>query len=290
MHSGYLAVGKNIFSGEEVCEHLQKLIADPIFLSARVLSRFLSFIVEETLEGRSEQLKEYSIGISVLNRGRYFNPQTDGIVRVHAARLRRSLTKYYEGAGETEMIRIIVPKGSYIPGFYERDSMEAISNRLDISCLYNRPAENLYQDLKIGVIPFKYFSQSETDRPNATGFTLRLTNELTGIKCLSVIAIYSLGLYSAESLCLKEVFAKTGAQYLLIGDLQYYADRIRVIIQLIDNLSLELVWYQEYDRVVGESNLLEMQDEIVKSVIADVEKFWGTGSISKSKISALTVA
>lgn len=290
MVSGHLVAGKNIFSKDEVCKHLQKLIADPIFLSARVLSRFLSFIVEETLEGRSEQLKEYSIGISVLYRGRHFNPQIDGIVRVHAARLRRSLAKYYEGAGKTDMIRIIVPKGSYIPGFYERDLVTAFNNRSDNSVWTNRPSINLYQGLKIAVIPFKYFSQSETDRPNAIGFTLNLTNQLIGIKSLSVIAIYSLGLFNPESLCLKDVYAKTGAQYSLIGDLQYYADQIRVILQLIDNLSLELVWYQQYDRAVSESNLLEIQDEIVKSVIADIEMFWGIGTISKSKISALTVA
>ena len=48
---------------------------------------------------------------------------------------------------------------------------------------------------------------------------------------------------------------------------------LRVIVQLIDNLSLELVWYQQYDRVVNENNLLETQDEIEKSAIADVEMF-----------------
>ena len=52
---------------------------------------FLSFIVEETLAGRSSQLKGYTIAVAVYGRPERFDPQVDPIVRVEAGRLRRAL-------------------------------------------------------------------------------------------------------------------------------------------------------------------------------------------------------
>ena len=57
------------FTEEELVKHLNKVIADPIFTVSNILIRFLSFVVKETLAGRSNQLKEYSIGLGVLKRG-----------------------------------------------------------------------------------------------------------------------------------------------------------------------------------------------------------------------------
>ncbi len=94
--------GNCIFSADSVNDHLQKLIADPLFSLSDILKRFLVFIVEETLEGRSDQLKEYTIGVKVLHKPANFNPQMDAIVRIHACRLRRALNRYYEGAGNRD--------------------------------------------------------------------------------------------------------------------------------------------------------------------------------------------
>ena len=82
---------------KEIINHqLQKIISDPIFAVSNILRRFLSFIVEETLAGHSNQLKEYTIGVKVLNKPTDFQPQKDAIVRIHAGRLRRALSHYYK--------------------------------------------------------------------------------------------------------------------------------------------------------------------------------------------------
>jgi len=107
------------FSKDEIRQQLKKIFSDPIFSVSDILKRFLSFISEETLDGRSNQIKEYTIGLKVLNKTFGFNPKEDAIVRIHAGRLRRALANYYRTVGASDPIYISMPKGSYVPYFNE---------------------------------------------------------------------------------------------------------------------------------------------------------------------------
>jgi adenylate cyclase len=73
----------------------------------------LRHIVGETLDGRGDRLKEYSIAVDVFGRASSFDPRTDSIVRVQASRLRTQLAEYYAGEGAVETLRIEVPAGGY---------------------------------------------------------------------------------------------------------------------------------------------------------------------------------
>ncbi len=77
--------------------------------------RFLEYIVEETIRGRSDRIKAYSIATSVFGRSEDFDPQQDAIVRIEAGRMRRSLQHYYLTAGLNDPITISIPVGSYVP-------------------------------------------------------------------------------------------------------------------------------------------------------------------------------
>ena len=91
------------FSKDQIYQQLQTIFADPTFAVSDILKRFLSFITEETLEGRSNQIKEYTIAVKVLHKPFGFNPKEDAIVRIHAGRLRRALRQYYKGNGANEV-------------------------------------------------------------------------------------------------------------------------------------------------------------------------------------------
>ena len=84
------------------------------------MTRFLRFIVEETLAHRADQLSEYAIGVEAYDRGESFEPSTDSIVRVDARRLRAKLREYYDTAGLSDPLLIEVPKGTYSPVFVNR--------------------------------------------------------------------------------------------------------------------------------------------------------------------------
>ena len=67
---------------------LEKILASEAFARADRMSRFLRFIVQETLKGRGAQLKEYLIGVEVFDRESSYDPRTDPVVRGEARRLR----------------------------------------------------------------------------------------------------------------------------------------------------------------------------------------------------------
>jgi len=101
----------------EIRAYLAALLAQKEFNTSDRNRRFLSYIIEETLEGRAERIKAYNIALAALDRSDDFDPLTDPIVRIEASRLRRALEHYYLTVGKSDSIRIGIPKGSYVPTF-----------------------------------------------------------------------------------------------------------------------------------------------------------------------------
>ena len=104
-----------------VREALERILASPGFDASARNRRFLEYIVEETLAGRADRLKGLTIAIDVFGRDATIDPQHDPVVRIEAAKLRRSLERYYLTAGQEDPIRIDIPKGTYVPTFEERE-------------------------------------------------------------------------------------------------------------------------------------------------------------------------
>jgi adenylate cyclase len=94
---------------------LQRILDSPAFEASERRRRFLRHIVEESLAGRADRLKGYSIATAIFERDASFDPQTDPVVRLEARRLRRALEHYYLTAGRNDPIRIEIPKGGYAP-------------------------------------------------------------------------------------------------------------------------------------------------------------------------------
>src|SRR5579864_8196955 len=103
--------------GDSIRVQLEKILASPRFAHSGRLKRFLRFSVEETLAGRAENLKEYTLALEVFDKATSHDPGADPIVRVEARRLRARLKEYYDTEGLSDPIRIDIPKGAYIPIF-----------------------------------------------------------------------------------------------------------------------------------------------------------------------------
>ena len=104
----------------EIRQQLSRILAGAEFKDAMRLRSFLSFVVETTLDGKTDCIKAYSIAVDALGRGTSFDPQTDPIVRVEAGRLRRALAQYYARDGRTDPVVIELPLRSYVPNFRRR--------------------------------------------------------------------------------------------------------------------------------------------------------------------------
>lgn len=101
----------------EIEATLERILASRILAASPRQQALLSHITSETLEGRGDRLKEFSLAVDVFGRSSTFDPRVDSIVRVQASRLRSQLAEYYANHGAAETVRVEIPAGSYIATF-----------------------------------------------------------------------------------------------------------------------------------------------------------------------------
>lgn len=107
---------------QEIAQQLERILASSEFVGSSRTRRFLRYVVEETLSGRAHRIKAYSVAVAAFDRDESFDPQNDPTVRIEAARLRRSIERYYLVAGAADPVRIEIPRGTYVPTFTRVDS------------------------------------------------------------------------------------------------------------------------------------------------------------------------
>jgi hypothetical protein len=100
-----------------VQQQLERLLASTLFHSSKRYAQFLRFVVGRTLEGHGHDLKERILGIEVFDRPPDYDTNTDPIVRVTAAEIRKRIDQYYQDPKHGQEIRLFLPSGSYAPQF-----------------------------------------------------------------------------------------------------------------------------------------------------------------------------
>jgi len=97
---------------EKVQQQLQRILASPEFHATARQGEFLQFVVAETIAGRLEEIKGYTIATRVFGRKEGFDQTSDPIVSIHANKLRWAPERYYLTAGRNDPIRIDISKRS----------------------------------------------------------------------------------------------------------------------------------------------------------------------------------
>jgi Tfp pilus assembly protein PilF len=118
---------------EAVRYELEQLLASPSLRDSEHLKRFLRYIVDHTLAGEGDRLKEYRVGLDVFDRDASFDPKIDPVVRVTARRLRAKLKEHYEDGGLGATVRIEVPKGGYAARFIQATKPEGDPERISVN-------------------------------------------------------------------------------------------------------------------------------------------------------------
>jgi hypothetical protein len=96
---------------------LELLVEDEVFRSSRRSVAFLRYVVQQTLNGSAESIKERTIGVEVFGRQPSYDTNLDHIVRTAATELRKRLAIYYGDERRRTELRMSLVPGSYIPRF-----------------------------------------------------------------------------------------------------------------------------------------------------------------------------
>jgi hypothetical protein len=102
----------------EIEQQLSRMLDSHHFRHSHRYPALLKYLVEQTLIGRSAELKERLLGIEVFRRAPDYDTNVDPVVRVTAAEVRKRIAQYYLEPAHAHEIRIEIPTGSYVPHFH----------------------------------------------------------------------------------------------------------------------------------------------------------------------------
>jgi TolB-like protein/Tfp pilus assembly protein PilF len=288
-------------SEAEVRTGLEKVLASDRFRPAEGLKRFLRYTVEHTLRGEGDQLKEYRIGVEVLDRDPSFDPRLDPAVRMAARRLRAKLQEYYETDGREDPIRIDIPKGGYAAIFSHFSSQHlsipetsagreqsprghrprivtwvAILAVLSVSTLVFVDLENnrrgsgnaSRQIHSVAVLPLQNLSGDPSKEYLADGLTESLVTDLAQVHSLRVISRTSVMTYKNTKKRLPEIARELNVDAVVEGSVMRSGNRIQVTAQLIEAPTDTHLWAQSYE---GDLNdLLTLQNQVAQAIVQQV--------------------
>jgi hypothetical protein len=135
-----------------VRHELENVLRDPLFQGSKRYPPFLRYVVEQTIEGLGEQIKERTVGIEVFGREASYDNTQDNVVRATATETRKRLAQHYSNRDGTNEIRIALVTGSYIPKFYRQKQLPALEPPAPPPRLWIRVGLALLMVLILGVI------------------------------------------------------------------------------------------------------------------------------------------
>ena len=239
-------------------DQLARVVNSPEFLPSARLCRFLSHIVSRTIDGEFNSLKEMAIAMDVFDRSSEYDPSIDAIVRVEARRLRAKLKAYYEeGQGTTDPVLIGLRPGSYVPVFRWLDADAPTHRGEPAGTTRAKPSS-------IAVLPFVNMSPEPEQDYFCDGITEEITNSLTHLDGLRVIARTSAFHFKGTSTDIREVGQRLGADLVVEGSVRKAAEQLRITAQLIETESGHHLWSETFRRELRD--VFAIQEEIAQSV------------------------
>ncbi len=282
-----------------VWAELEQLLVSPSLRDAELLKRFLRYIVEKTLAGEGDRLKEYRLGLEVLERDPSFDPRLDPIVRMTARRLRAKLREHYENGGRDARLRIEVPKGGYAAAFVpvaqfhgstaqdvgpaltpavlakrsERQrtwklaatvALVAALAAAALYLLYARLSESGSHPPSLVVLPFLNLTGNPDNDYLSDGITDEITGEVAKAAGLRVVARTSAFQFKGKSEDVREIGKRLNASSVLEGSVQTQNDRLRITAQLIRASDGYHLWAGTYE--LASKDTFAVEDEISRAL------------------------
>ncbi|MEO6966478.1 MAG: hypothetical protein ABI076_11375 [Acidobacteriaceae bacterium] len=107
---------------------VQRIVATPPFLRSAFLTNFLLYICDRKLLDLQNEITEHQIGVQALGRPSAYHQGEDNIVRNYARMLRKRLEEHFAGEGREETLRIVIPRGQYVPVFEANPAPETTAS------------------------------------------------------------------------------------------------------------------------------------------------------------------
>jgi len=244
---------------EKIEQQLQRILDSPEFHAAKQQRKFFQFVINETLDGRAQEIKGYTIATCVFGRSGDFDQNSDPIVSVQANRLRRALERYYLVAGKEDPILIDIPKGTYVPTFCEQVSVTSDTTFFDNKI----PVESFMGSWPTVLIrPFKNLTGDPKMNHWAVGLATELATEITRYQEIRVLIQGPEGIGKRAS--------DTIARFVVDGNVQKDMSRIKVAVYLVDISTNIKIWAESHQSELEAAQLFSFQEEVAKAIASKI--------------------
>src|ERR1700722_2766627 len=132
---------------DAVLRELKNVLASPHFSSSKRYPALLQYVVERTLEGKSDLLKERTLGVEVFDRPPAYDTNADTVVRYTAGEVRKRLSLYYSELGHRPRVRISLPAGSYVPEFLHEPDQHDHAGEVHGHLATDAPSSGLFAEI-----------------------------------------------------------------------------------------------------------------------------------------------
>jgi TolB-like protein len=248
---------------------LARIMESRQFCNAPRLSRFLSYVVNESLAGRFDRLKGYTIGLEVFDRPDDFDPQTDTIVRVQARALRQKLGQYYALEGRDDPVHITIAKGSYVPAFHRAVEIGAHAGTqmaLPVAAS-SKPS--------IAVLPFDDFSQETGHEYFSHGLTEETIANLSCFRELSVFSRLTTEQAKLNGLSIRQIYDEFQPDFVLEGSFRIDSQMVFITINLVEARAGEIILTQHFSHEMTPKAMYAIQDEMALTISARIADRFG---------------
>ena len=265
---------------DAVRRQLERILASSAFQASRQLARFLGFVVEESLAGRGEALKQYTIATCALGRSDDFDPEADPVVRIEARRLRQTLEQYYTDDGKHDPILIAVPKGHYAATFSQNSAAEPRQSAEPVPL---RPTEEKVavpgaQGPTIVQLAFNNLSRDPLLDDIALELTEEVASALSQFECIRLIGPFETPSRSLGDQAAQDIGRRHGADFILKAGLQGSATAVRVLPRLLDVHVGQSIWSESFSLTEDELTDISARERKLTQFISIVADFYGVAT------------
>ena len=259
------AISLNCWSESDqkaIREQLVRILNSGPFHQSQRRQRFLEYLVNEALAGRGGRLKAYNVALEVFERPETFDPITDPLVRIEAARLRDKLREYYGTDGQSDPIHIDLPKGTYTPQIeFWHEGAPRIARR------EAPPTQEGSSSVPaVAVLSFDDLSADQKLGYLGDGVAEDIITALSRFPDLVVVARCSSFAYKGKAVDMRQVGKELGVDYVVEGSVRKDGDKLRIVSQLIDTKNGEHVWAERFDR--SGIDPWALQDEVTGVIVS----------------------
>jgi adenylate cyclase len=261
------------FSAAEIEEQLLRILMHKEFAVSDKLKAFLRFVVEETIAGRADTIKAYTIAVQVFGRDDDFDAGKDPIVRIQAGKLRRALERYYLVAGTEDTMVIDIPKGTYVPIFR---SQSVIPRTASSECGHSDQTSKFSSDRPaLGLVALDNRTGDVNLEAFCRGLADELSTELAMFRQFHIIDCEFPFQQSIPSPNHMAACVNLGVRYLLGGSLHKDHSSCKAIIWLVDTKTGERIWVDQYKQLSLPKNAIRIQEDISRNAATMIAGEYG---------------